>query len=401
MKGRLTTAIGAIWVLCLPAIASEIPQHRGWVNDYAGVMNGDQRAELTSLIGAFERETTTEIAVVTISTTGNLNPKAYAGKLFNTWGVGKSDKNNGLVVLLAMKERRLEVEVGIGLEAALPDATVTRILERHAVPRLKQGRQGAALLAVVEQYIRLIREDIASPALRPESDPAPGDPGSHLTGATTGDAGTPTTLPANGMLSLEAEESQSPPAAERAKPKRVQPARPSKPPGLLRRWLEEARRNSQILLIGFEILAFGFLLSYLFREKFPDLTFFIVAAIGLGVPLLLNYLGILWGDEPLIAAGGSGITSFGMTIKLFSHRCPRCQKWMDIHTRTLVHPTYTSTGRGEKTEDCRHCGYHNVSIYTISRKTRSKSSSSSSSFSSSSSSFGGGSSRGGGGGVSW
>jgi len=105
-------------------------------------------------------------------------------------------------------------------------------------------------------------------------------------------------------------------------------------------------------------------------------------------------------DDPLDqVASGSGGVSLISFLWLFSHICPRCNKYMNVHTRTLHYATYSSSGLGEKTEHCDHCGYHRVSTYTIPRKTKSSSSSRSRGFGGGGG--GGGRSSGGGGGASW
>lgn len=96
-----------------------------------------------------------------------------------------------------------------------------------------------------------------------------------------------------------------------------------------------------------------------------------------------------------------GVPALVVLAYLLRPKCPRCATYLNVHSRTLVSATYTSSGRGERTLDCPKCSYHRVEVYTISRKQRSTTKSSSSSPRSGGSSFGGGRSSGAGAGRSW
>lgn len=127
------------------------PRERGsWVVDSAGVMSAGERLGIDRTADQLSSENGAEIAVVTVSNTGSLTPKDFAHQLFNRWGVGKEGADNGVLVLLVMDARRVEVETGYGVEGTLPDGKVGDILDRHAVPEFKRGRFGAGLEATVE-----------------------------------------------------------------------------------------------------------------------------------------------------------------------------------------------------------------------------------------------------------
>jgi uncharacterized protein len=124
--------------------------NRSWVSDMARVIDASTEAKLNSLLASLERRTTAEMAVVTIRSTDGSTPKQFATRLFNRWGIGKRAKDNGVLMLVVMDARRMEVETGNGMESILPNARVQMILEDEAVPFFKNDEYGAGILAGVE-----------------------------------------------------------------------------------------------------------------------------------------------------------------------------------------------------------------------------------------------------------
>lgn len=134
------------------------PQPVGYVNDFAQVLEENYRVDMENLLKNFEKETTVEIAVVTVKSCNKLDPKTYAVKLFESWGIGKKGKDNGVLILLALKERRIEIEVGYGLEGILTDGKCGEILDKYVIPYFKEKRWGEGLYRGVQQIINVINE---------------------------------------------------------------------------------------------------------------------------------------------------------------------------------------------------------------------------------------------------
>jgi uncharacterized protein len=139
--------------------AQEFPKPVGFVNDFAGVLDSSQAGELNALLTALEENTTAEVAVVTINSTAPLDTKAYAVGLLENWGIGKKGKDNGLLILLALQERRIEVETGYGLEGILPDSKVGRILDDYVVSHLKAGDYGVGLVEGTKAFAQVIYDN--------------------------------------------------------------------------------------------------------------------------------------------------------------------------------------------------------------------------------------------------
>ncbi|MCX5687903.1 MAG: TPM domain-containing protein [Candidatus Omnitrophica bacterium] len=127
----------------------------GYVNDYANILSDEVKAKLTVLSGEIENKTTSQLAILTIDTTSPLDIETYAVKLFEKWGIGQKGKNNGVLILVAVKDRAVRIEVGYGLEGAIPDALAKNIIEKSMIPFFKNGDYNAGILqgAVVLSHL--------------------------------------------------------------------------------------------------------------------------------------------------------------------------------------------------------------------------------------------------------
>ncbi len=112
----------------------------GWVTDMADVLSDRTETELNNLITNLEQTNGTEIAVVTVpETTPAESPKAFATELFNYWGIGKAEEDNGVLFLVSTGDKRVEIETGYGIESILPDAQVGNIIDTKVTPQYKKG----------------------------------------------------------------------------------------------------------------------------------------------------------------------------------------------------------------------------------------------------------------------
>ncbi|MDD5382596.1 MAG: TPM domain-containing protein [Candidatus Margulisbacteria bacterium] len=132
------------------------PVPTGFINDYAGVLSAQEKQELESISAAIKQQTGAELAVAIVPTVEPLDSKTYAVKLFEKWKIGQKGKDNGILILLAMQEKRIEIEVGYGLEGTVPDALAGRILDKFAVPRFKQGAMGGGLVDTAKALSQVI-----------------------------------------------------------------------------------------------------------------------------------------------------------------------------------------------------------------------------------------------------
>lgn len=136
------------WAALAPAgiSAQDLPEPmspRRLVNDFAGLLSDSQRQALERKLVDFDRETSTQIAVVTVDDLGDYAPSDFAQRLHDKWGVGREGKNNGILVLVkpSVPGSRGEayISVGYGLEGVIPDITAGRILDNEMIPRFREG----------------------------------------------------------------------------------------------------------------------------------------------------------------------------------------------------------------------------------------------------------------------
>ncbi len=124
------------------ATAQDIPQQPNpprMVNDFAHVLTDDQLQALEKKLEAYRDSTSSEISIVTVETTGNYEVEEYALKILRTWGVGSKKNNNGVVILVAVNDHKMRIEVGDGLEGAVPDITASSIEQNDMAPNFRAG----------------------------------------------------------------------------------------------------------------------------------------------------------------------------------------------------------------------------------------------------------------------
>ena len=109
-------------------LALALPRYTGYVNDFAGRLEAGERDALESRLSEYERATTNEVAVAIVSSLEGRSVDDYARQLFHEWGIGKKDRNNGVLLLWAPAERKVRIEVGYGLEGTLSDRAAAEIL---------------------------------------------------------------------------------------------------------------------------------------------------------------------------------------------------------------------------------------------------------------------------------
>lgn len=129
------------------------PQPAMLVNDLAHTMSAEQVAQLEAKLDAYAQSTSTQIAVVTIKNLGDYDVADYTLKLFNTWGVGQKDKNNGIMLLAAVDNHKMHITTGQGVQGDLTDALCGRIIRNEITPSFKQGDYFAGFSKGVDSIV--------------------------------------------------------------------------------------------------------------------------------------------------------------------------------------------------------------------------------------------------------
>lgn len=147
--------LGVVVLLCITvkaAITYPRPTSYKYVNDYAGVVDQNSARQIISLGRELEQRTGAQAIVVTIKTLRGVPIEDYANGLFRQWGIGQTNKDNGLLILLAVDDKAWRVEVGRGLEGAIPDVLSNRIMLELGKPNFAAGYYGAGLAQCYSQF---------------------------------------------------------------------------------------------------------------------------------------------------------------------------------------------------------------------------------------------------------
>ncbi|MEI6864384.1 MAG: TPM domain-containing protein [Candidatus Adlerbacteria bacterium] len=137
-----------------PAFAYTSPGNpSGYVNDFAHVLKAETVQVLDAQLKNFEASTSNQIAVVTVPNMQGDYVENYAVQLYKEWGIGTKEKDNGVLLLLSVEEHKIRIEVGYGLEGALPDSVAARIIANDLTPNLKAGNYDAGVATAVGDII--------------------------------------------------------------------------------------------------------------------------------------------------------------------------------------------------------------------------------------------------------
>jgi uncharacterized protein len=156
LKGGCRLIAGPTWLLLLFAswaFGLDITKLKpaGYVNDFAHAMDAANAARVEAYCGILERATGVQMAVVTVDTLDGDDVADVASKLYHQWGIGKKGKDEGVLILFAIKDKKDRAEIGYGLEATITDADAGVIM-RGLRPILRQGTYGPAALAAAQQF---------------------------------------------------------------------------------------------------------------------------------------------------------------------------------------------------------------------------------------------------------
>ena len=157
-------ALGIAAVAGLVAVAREVPYLAGRVNDTADMIPADVEQRIEEKLAALEQATGAQMAVLTIASLEGEVLEEYSFKVAETWGLGREEQDDGLLMLIARDDRKMRLEVGYGLEGDLTDAQAGRILNNILRPAFRAGDFGGGIEAGVDAVIGTLQgEDIIPP----------------------------------------------------------------------------------------------------------------------------------------------------------------------------------------------------------------------------------------------
>lgn len=165
MLKKLIICLGLL--LCaFPGFSQEFPEKSATlVTDYTNTLSADQKQQLEDKLVAFNDSTTTQIAVVIMKSVGQYDINQYAALLGRKWGIGTKGKDNGILVLVAIADRKVSIQTGYGAEGAVPDGVTHDIIADDITPRFKQNDYFGGLDAATDQLIKYMKGEYkADPA---------------------------------------------------------------------------------------------------------------------------------------------------------------------------------------------------------------------------------------------
>jgi uncharacterized protein len=168
LRLSLPLVLALLWLL--PALGQNIPARPNpprLVNDLAGMLSPAEVQSLEQKLVELDDSTSNQIAVVTIANLNDYPVEDYANKLFRQWGIGNAKNNNGVLLLVTKEDRKVRIEVGYGLEGAIPDAVASDIINRVLIPNFREGNYYAGINSAVDQLGRAARGDYSVARERP------------------------------------------------------------------------------------------------------------------------------------------------------------------------------------------------------------------------------------------
>ena len=139
-----------------------IPRQVGWVNDYAGMLTPAEREDLSMMLEQYQQETHHQIAVLTMTSIGSEAIEFFSLRTANAWGLGYRGLDNGILVTLAVKERKARIELGRGMETYVSDADAADILATALLPEVAKGNYYAGLKAGLMRLMDKARAFVVS-----------------------------------------------------------------------------------------------------------------------------------------------------------------------------------------------------------------------------------------------
>jgi uncharacterized protein len=141
------------------------------VNDFASVLDEAAETYLEEFLSTLERDTSAEVAVATVQSLGGSTVEAYANQLFNAWGIGGKQRDNGVLLLVAPADRAVRIEVGYGLEPILPDGLAGEIIRTEILPEFTSGNIPRGIGRGLNRIAQIVRRDPAASASPEVADP--------------------------------------------------------------------------------------------------------------------------------------------------------------------------------------------------------------------------------------
>ena len=178
-RGQSAVLTATLLLLVGIAEARPIPKLAERVTDQAGMLSPAQRFQLDQRLKAYEQQTGHQFALLTIDTLDGDVLEDFSIRVAEAWKLGAEDRDDGLIFIVVKKDRKMRIEVGFGLEGAIPDVIARRILDDYVRPRFRTGRFAEGIFGAFEQLMKAAEGESLGAAPSPSSPAAQKSRGSR------------------------------------------------------------------------------------------------------------------------------------------------------------------------------------------------------------------------------
>jgi uncharacterized protein len=172
VRRRCVGFLIAALLIAAPSAFAASPAPVGYVNDFAAIVDEPAETYLQSFLNTLERDTSAEVVVVTVKSLEGMTIEEYANRIFNEWGIGKKQHDNGVLLLVAQDNRSVRIEVGYGLEHLIPDGLAGDIIRTEMIPEFRTNNFPRGIGRGLDRIARILRRDPAA-VISPESSDSP------------------------------------------------------------------------------------------------------------------------------------------------------------------------------------------------------------------------------------
>jgi len=160
MAKRFVAVFGLVFlglvVQIVPAFSADFPTPEGFVNDFANILSSETKQRLEQQLTQLEEDSSIEIAVAIVDSLGGTTIEDFATRLFEEWEIGKKGEDNGILLLFALSDRKMRIEVGYGLEPLLTDSKAGRIIRNIITPEFRNEDYDKGVTEGVAAIIKVV-----------------------------------------------------------------------------------------------------------------------------------------------------------------------------------------------------------------------------------------------------
>lgn len=149
--------LAKLLILFFILTAFTIPTPRGFVNDYGDIIDSQWENKIEMLANELKGSGTAEIAVLTVKNIEGGDIIGFSQAVFDSWKIGERGKDNGLLFVISVEDRKMRLQTGYGLEGVLPDGLVGEILDNKALPYFKQGKYGEGIFQTLSTVKSILK----------------------------------------------------------------------------------------------------------------------------------------------------------------------------------------------------------------------------------------------------